>query len=571
MMNLPRIWVIWSSIVLICILSCNGGMASDPVVTIGQTNIRGRVSVTKAARRRVYAFRSIYYAEPPVGNKRFAAPSPLSLPPGDYDATDYGPLCPQDVNLLSLAFSGYPIPSREPSEDCLHLNIYTPTLDTNSRLAVMVWIHGGAFGNGGNALYDGSALAESQNVVVVNINYRLGPLGFLSLQNKDAKGNYGLLDQQLALKWVQNNIIYFGGDPDKVTIFGESAGGMSTSVHLIAPSNKKLFKRVITQSGPATSSLMLVEEPAKWANYVAQEVGCTAKSSEAVMSCLRSKSADELVHVKIPETPDKPLLPFGPVIDGEFIREDPMILYQSGFFGVKADVLIGFNDNEGGYSIPATRGPSGLDLDNFSVDVFRMMLKTEFSKVVPGDTSELISHVEALYAGEDGITDETAFQKFGHIVGDGLVVAPSLAIAEYTSESGYYTFVYEYQHRPSYYKGPDFIGADHGVEEPLVLGFPFLEGDIQDTMEFTEEEESLSDIMMTYWGNFAKFGDPNGDKAELPYWPPYRHTDKIYMQLKPVPEIAGNLKPNIVMFWNRLFSSAKLMKTGRHGRAMDEL
>ncbi|PIK41875.1 putative carboxylesterase 5A [Apostichopus japonicus] len=554
-----------------CLQCILGEVTTDPVVNIGHTNIRGKVTQTDGGNRPVFAFRSIYYANPPVGSNRFSAPSPRTLPAGDYDATDYGPLCPQDMELLALAYHGYPIPSKKPSEDCLHLDVYTPTLDTNSRLPVMVWIHGGAFVNGGNALYDGSALAESQNVIVVAINYRVGPLGFLSFGDESAPGNYGLLDQQLAFRWVQNNIVYFGGDNGRVTIFGESAGGMCTSIHPLVPSNQQLFHRVITQSGPANSAMVVVENPSKWGGIMAEAVGCAGNNTERIINCLRTKSAEDISLVKIPESPDKPFLPFGPVVDGRFLLDYPMKLYQAGLIRVKADILIGFNNNEGGYGLLATRGPSGIDLSKFGVDMFRLMMVQEFSKLVPGDLSNLISRIEDIYSGPEGITDQTAFQTLGHIIGDGFVIAPSLAIADYTSESGFYTFVYEFQHRPSYYHGPEFVGADHGAEEPLVHGFPFLTKERQGSFTFTEEEKSLSDVMMTYWANFAKYSDPNGEKFELPYWPPYSYTEKTYMQLRPIPEIAGNLKPNKVAFWNTVFSSVHVLKEGTFKHLSDEL
>jgi len=203
----------------------------------------------------VHEYLGIPYAEPPVGKLRFAAPKPLKPWSGVKRATKFGASCPQP----SVSYRGTEINFTRSGgniDDCLFLNVFVPaSVKPNDKMAVMVWIHGGAFAYGTASHYPAGVLATFNDVIVVSINYRLGILGFFNIPDTDYKGNYGMLDQVLALKWVQSNIARFGGDPNRVTIFGQSAGGMSVSLHLVSPLSKGLFHRAIMQSGASSSPL----------------------------------------------------------------------------------------------------------------------------------------------------------------------------------------------------------------------------------------------------------------------------------------------------------------------------
>ena len=247
----------------------------------------------------MYTFRGIYYAAPPTGKNRFALPQPRKSVTGDYDATKFGPLCPQDVEYTSFSFQT-PLPVTETSEDCLSLDIYTSNIDSNrAPLTVMVWIHGGGFNIGGGSTFDGTALAAFQNVVVVTFNYRLGALGFLSTRDNYARGNWGMHDQIMALGWIYDNIKKFGGNNKQITIFGDSAGGTGVALHYLSPLSAGYFQRGIAQTGAAISSVALIEEPEKWANALGEVLMCSTDQSRKLVDCLRDKPVEDIVNAPI--------------------------------------------------------------------------------------------------------------------------------------------------------------------------------------------------------------------------------------------------------------------------------
>ncbi|KAK3101968.1 hypothetical protein FSP39_007701 [Pinctada imbricata] len=192
----------------------------------------------------VHQFRKIPYAEPPIGNLRFQKPVPHPPLSGIYDATEFGPSCMQMTPILSLNSTRGPM-----SEDCLHLNIYIPNSIVSIPRAVMLWIHGGGFQTGQGSIYNGENVAVIGNVIVITINYRLDLFGFMSTDDNAYRGNYGLFDQLEAIRWTKKYIGSFGGDPNKITIFGESAGAFSIAMLSISPLSKELFQRAIMESG----------------------------------------------------------------------------------------------------------------------------------------------------------------------------------------------------------------------------------------------------------------------------------------------------------------------------------
>ncbi|XP_069103815.1 pyrethroid hydrolase Ces2e-like [Argopecten irradians] len=238
----------------------------------------------------VYQFKGIPYAKPPVGPLRFS--KPVKQPPWSdtLNATEYKPGCIQsDPGNLPT------------SEDCLFLNVYVPSeVSAIANKTVMVWIHGGGYTSGAGSLYDGSFLALHGDVIVVTLNYRLGVLGFFSTGDANARGNYGLWDQIEALKWVKSNIRNFGGNPDSVTLFGESAGAFSVSHLAIMPSNKGLFHRVIMQSGSLGSFGSVIRYPADAASNFGSFLQCSGSdNSELLLTCLRGISTVRYFCLKV--------------------------------------------------------------------------------------------------------------------------------------------------------------------------------------------------------------------------------------------------------------------------------
>ncbi|KAG9342023.1 hypothetical protein JZ751_018341, partial [Albula glossodonta] len=273
--------------------------ASRPRLNTKYGQLVGRHIRVKESDQTVFSYLGIPFAEPPVGVLRFSAPQPPRPWQGLRDATAYPPLCLQNMNhskQMTDIYAGR-IPSLKTSEDCLYLNVYTTVKPgQNKSLPVMVWIHGGGFLMGGASLYDGSSLAAFGDVVVVIIQYRLGILGFLSTGDEQAPGNLGLLDQVSALQWVQDTIHSFGGNSESVTIFGESAGGVSIWLHVLSPLSSGLFHRAISQSGIPNIPFFIQTDPrsSSAALAVAQRAGCATTDSATIMQCLRSKAAQEI-------------------------------------------------------------------------------------------------------------------------------------------------------------------------------------------------------------------------------------------------------------------------------------
>lgn len=272
-----------------------------------------------------YAFEGIPYADAPVGQRRFEPPKAYSLKWDEpYDATKPGESC------LQWDHFKFDVDDKlRGAEDCLFLNVYTPALETDELLPVFVYIHGGAF-MFGNGDYYGPKILTTRKVVYVNLNYRLGPLGFLALENDLVPGNMGMKDQVLALKWVQKNIAAFGGDPQKVTITGFSAGGASVHLHYMSPLSLGLFSKGISHSGCALNPWVFMENAKEKARKVAESVGCPTTSSYKLIACLKEKPAEDIVRTVALFQPFlyNPFSPFAvtvePKHDGAFLTQKPI-------------------------------------------------------------------------------------------------------------------------------------------------------------------------------------------------------------------------------------------------------
>ncbi|XP_077980088.1 neuroligin-1-like [Glandiceps talaboti] len=306
---------------------------SGPVVDTDNGPVEGTSTTFPGIN--VDMFRGIPYAESPAGDLRFLPPVPMKpWAPVVYDATEFGPSCPQ------LEISN-PLPNYDQDEDCLLLNIYVPNnaSDIAKPFAVMVWIHGGSFMFRQGMFYDVTALAAYHNVIAITLNYRVGVLGFLSTGDSYASGNYGLLDQLLALTWVKENIAYFGGNPDQVTIFGNSAGGRACHVLALSPASEGLFQRVISQSGILNYD-QIIGDPATNARKLGSDLGCKdVENHENLVNCLREVPADDIVVAQTG-------VDVGLVVDGEVITH-PFEQFVANSDFEKYDYLFGSNSYEG--------------------------------------------------------------------------------------------------------------------------------------------------------------------------------------------------------------------------------
>lgn len=444
----------------------------------------------------VASFKGIPFAAPPVGDLRWKAPRPVEPWDGVLQADTYGPSCMQAESMM--AFLGAP-PAID--EDCLYLNVWTPAEDAGARLPVMVWIYGGGFAAGSTAspTYAGDALA-AQNVVVVSVAYRVGPFGFLahpelSSESGEGSGNYGLLDVIAGLEWVRDNIASFGGDPGNVTIFGESAGGYAVSMLTASPLAEGLFHKAISESGASFSPPHGGERPP---GMDMPALGAAERQGETFLRELGAEDVEaaRALDAAAIQTAMGPGLDtaFWPVADGHVLLGDQYVLYQEGRFN-DTPVLIGTNSDEGA-----------------------MFLPPGSSTVTPADFESLVragygERADAILAAYPHATMAEALEAMKDIQRDVLFAWPTWAWARLQDRHGEHdAYVYYFDHRTP--QSP--AGANHAAEIPYVFGT--LDGP-RAAGEPRPADLAMSELMMSYWVNFARTGNPNAPR--LPEWPAF--------------------------------------------------
>jgi carboxylesterase type B len=477
--------------------------------------IKGRKAFVGQKKDLVYQFLNIPFAKPPVGQMRFKEPIAYGKWNGTLDATSYGPACFQNANYTITIWYGT-------SEDCLQLNIYVPfTISTAAPKSVMVWIHGGGYIYGTASFYDGSMIAAVGDVIVVTINYRLGIFGFLTLDEHGAKGNYGLLDQIQALKWIKDNIADYGGNPNDITIFGESAGGFSVGVLTLIPQNKGLFHRAIQESGAADSKLTIAK-PRKFSLETAKELGCL-NSSTSLLHCLREISALDLltksasVGTKLCNSGDLYCSQYGPVVDGEIIPRMPAQLLldktSAAFkFFKSLDIMIGNCVTEGSIFLAVLESdPQFQKHYNISAGIPRKYLCDTMSPNIAEHYFHNSTGVSTAICKEYGVKNNITLQsrEILNVFGDLFFISPSVASlnAHINPESSTYQFMYtqvlSFVVGPK--KPPWYIGPDHADELYYLFTMEYF-NKILPNVTITQSDRLLAYQMRKYWTNFAKTG-----------------------------------------------------------------
>ena len=468
-------------------------MAADgPVVAVESGRLQG---VAATGNSSIQIFRGIPFAAPPVGALRWREPQPVASWTGVRAATAFAPRCMQQPLYSDMIFR-----SPAPSEDCLYLNVWTPAKlgrASTRKLPVLVYIYGGGFlaGDSSEKRYDGAALA-ARGIVVVTVNYRLGAFGFfvhpeLTAESPHhASGNYGLLDQAAALAWVKRNIAAFGGDPEHITVGGESAGSMSVSALMVSPLSRGQIAGAIGESG----AMMQKWTPPARADIEKKGAAFAQAIGAPTLATLRALSADALLEAQ-GKAQD---MPFDAVIDGYFLTEPPTVTFASGK-AARVPLLVGSNSQEApGTAVFGDGAPT--------VAAYRAGLTRTL-----GDKADAIF---ALYPAEkeaDVLPMATA------LASDDFLALPTWKWFDLQRQTGAPTYYYYYAHvRPRFLNDPGSQpgwGAVHSAEIEYALG----NIDTNPIYAWTDADRKVSATMSAYWANFIKTGSPNG--PGLPDWP----------------------------------------------------
>ena len=455
----------------------------------------GIVEGVANATSKLRIFKGIPFAAPPVGGLRWQPPQAVEPWQGVRKANVFGPRCMQGAIFSDMIFR-----DAGPSEDCLYLNVWTPAPKASAHLPVMVWIYGGGFqaGAASEPRQDGEKLAE-KGVVVVSLNYRLGIFGFFSHPElteespHHASGNYGLLDQTAALTWVQKNIAAFGGDPDNVTIFGESAGSMSVSAQMASPLAKGLFKQAIGESGamfPLTPPLPSLEKREQSGVAFGRSIGANNLQE------LRAKPGADLLKAALAAKEYR----FRENVDGYFFPQSPAAIFASGQQAHVA-LLAGWNQDE--QSAASFFAKDAMTKDNYDAKV-----RAEFG--------ERASEVLKLYPAADA--DEMKASARDMASDRFIAYSTWKWIDEQLATGGAPVYRYHFEQVPPLASGEQSRGAYHSADIKYV--FETLDSE---KLAWSDSDRKISDMISSYWTNFAKTGDPNG--AGLPKWPRYNKAD----------------------------------------------
>ncbi|XP_060248094.1 carboxylesterase 3 isoform X4 [Meriones unguiculatus] len=466
-----------------------GSEVTQPEVDTLLGRVRGRQVGVKGTDRVVNVFLGIPFAQAPLGPLRFSAPLPPQPWEGVRDATTAPPMCMQDVERMrNCRFTlNEKVQVLSMSEDCLILNIYSPSeVTAGTRRPVMVWIHGGSLMVGSATSQDGSALAAYGDVVVVTVQYRLGVFGFLSTGDKHMPGNRGLLDVVAALRWVQGNIAPFGGDPNCVTIFGNSAGAMVVSFLVLSPMSAGLFHRAISQSGVINN---MMKEMDTWpvAQSFASSMACSSESPAELVQCLLRKEGRDLTKQQN--------MTVSYIVNDSFFPQSPETFLTEKQFPT-VPYLLGVNNHELGWLI--LKVWNILDkLEHLSQEDMLEISRPFLALLdVPLEIMPTVTH-EYLDNGSDASATRHALQE---LLGDIMFVIPTLNFSRH------------------------------------LQAFP----------EATEEEKQLSLTMMAQWSQFAYTGNPNG--KGLPPWPQLNKLEQ-YLEIGLEPRTGVKLKKGRLEFW----------------------
>jgi para-nitrobenzyl esterase len=494
-------------------LSAPGGAAAGAIPTRSDRALIVRTAsgaVRGVAVADGYAFRGIPYAAPPIGSLRWRPPRPPADWSGVRDATEFAASCPQ-----AAPFNPF-FPPGSLDEDCLYLNVSTPTLHRGAGKPVLLWIHGGGLTQDAARNYDGAALAAA-GVVVVTLNYRLGALGFLAhpaLASRPGgpSGNYGLMDQRAALRWVQANIAGFGGNPDNVTIAGQSAGGLSVLAQLVAPASRGLFQRAMVQSG----AFALTQLPLAAAESFGQSFAAAAGCPDQTAACLRSLSVYDLVgHFPGAAIPG--------VVDGRFLKTSIGTALAKGQFA-HVPVLNGMNHDEeriflDGLRFIVSGGTFVGPLPEVTSDNYQQLIASALGVSDVRSAEIAAEYPLGAYPSPSGA--------FSALVGDANFACSAFQLDQWVSKRAK-TYAYEFDDdaAPQRFAPPGAVApiATHSSELQYLFDLP--NAPVPGTLD--SGQKSLAGSMRTAWARFAANGDPSTIAVQ---WPAFRAANPNVLSL----------------------------------------
>ncbi|KAL4218404.1 hypothetical protein ACF0H5_023140 [Mactra antiquata] len=496
----------------------------------------------------------IPYAKAPVGNLRFKKPEPAEPFQEPYHATKFGAICPQ-FEFLSKGPNTF-----VQSEDCLFMNIYVPNQapDQSTGHAVMLFLHGGGLSTGTGNQYQGEILSSAGNVIVVTINYRIGLFGFLHMNDDRTQGNYGLWDQHQALKWINENIEEFGGDKNRVTLFGQSAGSFSVTMQMLYPQNKGLFQNAISQSGTFSMPFLTFDDGDTTAKNYAEAAGCSTENNDEIYNCLMEftiEKPSEIFLNAMMTGGDSAMYKFVtlPIVDGEFLKRSADDLHKAALtddveelnFFRSINLINGINEAEGAFYLMSYGAMDQLEDLQISREQMNNEIIPSLFSMVFGFNRALPEVVKNMLISE--YTDWTGQNdplKLRHQVvranGDIYYNAPGVAFSilhANSTESVSYVYTFTAITDLPLLETPSWLNkANHGDELGPVFGYNW---DYLQWFNLTEYvvpawELDLSSRIITYWSNFAKSGDPNLPTASTQSagpWPRYTVDDQKYMIL----------------------------------------
>lgn len=552
-----KMCVFFSVVVFMTILG-NGAFGADLPVQTSRGTFRGtsenQVTFMSNSRNVSY-FLGIPFAKPPVGDLRFKRPEPKEKLDSMYDATYHRPHCVQSVEVNKY------VSYFNRSEDCLYLNIYVPgNTISASKKPVMIWIYGGSFMYGGADIYDGKTLSAFNDVIVVTFNYRTSVFGFLSNGEKST-GNYGLWDQHLAIKWVHEHISDFGGDPELVTLFGESAGAASVLYQALYPGNYGFVKRVIAQSGSVFAPWALMRNPKTAFDTFIKNTNCDN------LDCLREKNVSVLMENEVMVSP---------TIDGDFIKADLLAAVtkrrQSELADLlgpltQIDLLSGVNSKDGATVFMYQFANTAINLSNgLSRDVFESKFIPQNLKELGLDTEQMRKLAVFTYTDWSDATNPILNRDNAiDVLSDIYFFVPAINMASLHGSmaptKGSYFYLYDHV-QPLIQMQAWLQGADHTTEIPYVFGLPDimkLAAGFDPTLRLPmlPSDAALSREMMTMWTNFAKSGNPNSPVALAGgvQWPAFNPAVHNYLHLTDAMTANSSRRAFIadrLEFWNNM-------------------